>query len=321
MRTLTAFTADEAAQIKRHLATRVGEMMGRKFEEGDWSFVYCRAKGIPQQGWSNLHIDVMHKGLGVEHKMLCVGEGKSLLTYAGTSLMHPSATRSIRIASTRVKPEVAMREVFDQYRRLIEQRTAKVAESTSRRSVDMRTGWLIWERSLTEFLYFEVPMLSPDPAKFWAEWHETAARGARKPSKNLWIYEKGSNKKRYSVTTNAGIKIQPYFDIPSPKDPNLYFFRVQGEEISRTRILIWISAAAARDLKTILGRLDSYSLSNAIVQAAKHADGAKTEGKHQEELAMPIQITKEAYLTLTNKWSGVSDEHRIRLFIQTLRAA
>jgi hypothetical protein len=94
---------------KRVLATRVAQMMGRKFEEADWSFAYCTAKNIPEQKWSNLHIDVMHSGLGVEQKMLCVGEGKPLMSYAGTTQMHPSATRSIRIVSTDVQPEVAMR--------------------------------------------------------------------------------------------------------------------------------------------------------------------------------------------------------------------
>ena len=45
-------------------------MMGRKFEEGDWAAVYCTAKNIPNRGWSNLNIDVIYNGLGVEHKML-----------------------------------------------------------------------------------------------------------------------------------------------------------------------------------------------------------------------------------------------------------
>ena len=44
-------------------------MMGRKFEEGDWADVYCTAKNIPNRGWSNLNIDVIYNGLGVEHKM------------------------------------------------------------------------------------------------------------------------------------------------------------------------------------------------------------------------------------------------------------
>src|SRR5438309_1435125 len=119
MTTLPAFSSDEKGIAKRLLASRVAQMMGRKFEEGDWSAVYCRAKGIPDQGWSNLHIDVVHDGLGVEHKMLCVGEKKPLMGLAGTTLMHPAATRSIRIASTEIDADHAMRDVLEQYRHLI----------------------------------------------------------------------------------------------------------------------------------------------------------------------------------------------------------
>ena len=45
------------------------------------------------------------------------------------------------------------------------------------------------------------------------------------------MYEKITKQKRYSVTTSAGIKIQPYFDVPPPNDQNLYYFRVQSEPI------------------------------------------------------------------------------------------
>src|SRR2546425_7095566 len=86
------------------LAAQVAFMMGRKMEEADWSSVYCRAKGIPERGWSNLSIDVMCKGLGVEHKMLRVSSDTPMKSRCGTSQMHPSATRSIRIASTDVDP-------------------------------------------------------------------------------------------------------------------------------------------------------------------------------------------------------------------------
>jgi len=294
-------------------------MLGRKFEEGDWAYVYCQAKGIPESTWSNLHIDVMHNGLGVEHKMLCVGEGKSLMTYAGTTLMHPAATRSIRIASTDVAPEDAMQDVFEQYGSLIDQRSARVQEKSHDGSADMRTGWLIWERSLTEFLYFEEPMVPPNADNFWAEWHESPAKGVRKPSKNLWIYEKATNKKRYSVTTNAGVKIQPYFDIPAPNDPNLVFFRVQGEELATGRILIWISKTTARELGSLLGQLDVNTLSIAITEAAASAGQVAGDERVGEELAQPLEITKEAYSLLVTAWSGVSDEHRAQLFLQTIR--
>ncbi|HOU15241.1 MAG TPA: hypothetical protein PKZ84_19215 [Anaerolineae bacterium] len=66
--TRPAFSTVELMAAHRFLASRVAVMMGRKFEEGDWAYVYCAAKGISNEGWSNLHIDVMHGALGVEHK-------------------------------------------------------------------------------------------------------------------------------------------------------------------------------------------------------------------------------------------------------------
>jgi hypothetical protein len=319
MTTLPVFSVNEKGLAKRLLASRVAQMMGRKFEEGDWSAVYCRAKGIPDQGWSNLHIDVVHDGLGVEHKMLCVGENKSLMSFAGTTLMHPAATRSIRIASTEIEASDAMRDVLEQYRRLIEQRTARVAEAAGKGAADMRTGWLIWERSLTEFLYFEERMAGPDYRDYWAEWHETPARGVRKPSKNLWIYDKATNKKRYSVTTTAGAKIQPYFDVPAPNDPNLLFFRVQGEEIAPGRVLIWVNASTARELHLLLEKLKQSNVSDAIIKASDVAAAAEAGEGIEDDLAQAIEVTTDAYAMLVAKWGGVSDEHRAQLLIQTLR--
>ena len=55
MTTLRAFSILQARKAKVLLAAKVANMMGRKFEEGDWSEVYCKAKDIPDSGWSNLH--------------------------------------------------------------------------------------------------------------------------------------------------------------------------------------------------------------------------------------------------------------------------
>jgi hypothetical protein len=94
-------------------------MMGRKMEEGDWAEIYCRAKNIPLSGWSNLNLDIMHDGLGIEHKMLCYRSKPDLAVAAGTRLMHPSATRSFRMPASSVDPNQAMREVLIQYAELI----------------------------------------------------------------------------------------------------------------------------------------------------------------------------------------------------------
>lgn len=326
MTTLSSFDAAERETAKKLLATTVALMMGRKFEEGDWSTVYCQAKGIPEQSWSNLHIDVMHAGLGVEQKMLCVPEGRSLMSYAGTTLMHPSATRSIRIPSTDVDAHSAMEDVFRQYADLIGQRTRRVAEHTAHANPDMRIGWLLWERSLTEFLYFEEPMIAPDPADYRAQWEEKASRGSRKASKNLWIYERATGKKRYSVTTAAGVKIQPYFDVPSPDDPNLVYFKVQGEEVPGTdRIRIWLSSSTVRELRSALGLgsnapLSAEMLGRVISESAAQASQSEVVAGDEANLAHPVEIARNAYSLLVSAWDGVSDEHRMQLLVQTLRA-
>ncbi len=139
-KTLPAFDEEQKQLAHSYLATTVAYMMGRKFEEGDWADVYCRAKGIPNEGWSNLGIDVSHGGLGVEHKMLCVRSKKSMLDHCGDRLMHPSATRSIRISDVDGNPTEVARDVLRQYAELIEERQKTVAVNSPNGRSDMRTG-------------------------------------------------------------------------------------------------------------------------------------------------------------------------------------
>jgi hypothetical protein len=259
MPTLQAFTAKERETVHLLLAMTVAFMMGRKMEEGDWSSVYCRAKGIPEKGWSNLNIDVMYQGLGVEHKMLRVPPDSPMQSYCGTSQMHPSATRSIRIASTDADPNEVMSDVFKQYADLLRLRREKIREDFPQKQPDLRTGWLLWQSSLTEVLYFEEEAVAPDAKDFFAEWKDSGG-GSRKASKNLWVYEKATGRKRYSVTTAAGAKIQPYFDVPPPNDPNLYLIRVHGEEVAPGIVRIWVAASTARELKSLVGDLSPSAL-------------------------------------------------------------
>jgi hypothetical protein len=253
-KTLPAFNADEYASAHQLLAIRVAYMMGRKFEEGDWAHVYCGAKGIPVKGWSNLNIDVSFGTLGVEHKMLCYRSRLDLREACGTSLMHPAATRSIRTPPTTTDADVAMADVLGQYAELISQRTEKVRDESGGLTPDMRIGWLLWQESLRQFMYFEEEMLAPNASDYWAQWVDSGG-GARKKSRNLWIYERGSDKKRYSITTDAGAKIQPYFDVPPPNDPNLYHFVVIGETIAVGMVRVWVTDSTYEDLTRLLGDL------------------------------------------------------------------
>lgn len=319
MQTLQSFSSDEKEFLKTILATKVASMMGRKFEEDDWSACYCRAKNIPKHGWSNLNIDVMHNGLGVEHKMLCVAPNRTLLEFAGTSLMHPSATRSIRVQSTDHDPNETMKDIFRQYHELIELRTQKVLTTTDTGNADMRTGWLLWERSLSEFLYFEEPMYAPNPDHFYAEWNERPARGARKASKNLWIYENITGQKKFSVTTSAGAKIQPYFVVPAPSDNNLIYLKVQGEYLPNGMVQVWITPSTIRELTRILGNTDISELSDVILSLPSSIQDANTTIDDNNQLATPILLTVAAYEKFVTELGGVSDEHRAQLLLQRLR--
>lgn len=296
-------------------------MMGRKFEEGDWSYVYCRAKGIPETGWSNLKIDVTHGNLGVEHKMLCYRSDTTLAQAFGTTLMHPAATRSIRIPSLDTDPNDAMRDILTQYAELIQARRAKVQEqNTTGKPVDMRTGWLLWQESLRQFLYFEEPMSEPNPNLYKAEWVERQSGGGmRKGSKNLWIFEKLSGRKRYSVTTSAGAKIQPYFDVPPPDDPNVYLFTVIGEQLTIGRIRVWLTPGTAKELERLVGSLDSDAVSEAVLSTIKKTTNVEPSQVTVDEAGASVILREDAYRALVTACPGVSDEHCFRLLLEQLQ--
>jgi hypothetical protein len=293
-------------------------MMGRKLEEGDWAEVYCRAKGLPNRGWSNLNIDVMHEGLGVEHKMLCYRSDANIARACGETLMHPAATRSIRIPTGRVSADRAMRDILRQYADLIEQRTAKVREQAPQGAhTDMRTGWLLWQDSLRQFLYFEERMSVPNPDDYTAEWVESGG-GSRKGSRNLWIYSRATGRKRFSVTTSAGAKIQPYFDVPPPNDPHVYIFTVIGEVINDGQVRCWIARTTWQDLEQVLGDVNSQTITAAIHQHLAELPPAEA-GPILQDPAQPLDISAETYALLRSRLPGVNDDHCFQLLVRLLR--
>jgi hypothetical protein len=316
--TLPAFTLGQKTKAHALLAAKVAYMMGRKFEEGDWAEVYCKAKDIPVKRWSNLNIDIMHEGLGVEHKMLCYRSDVDLGEAFGQTMMHPAATRAIRVPPTNVDPDKAMREIFQQYAALIQQRSEKVRETASAGNhPDMRTGWLLWQESLCQFLYFEEPMLAPDPKNFYAKWHDSGG-GPRKASRNLWVFDKETGHKRYSITTAAGAKIQPYFDVPPPNDPNVYLFTVIGEVIGVGMVRVWLTIATFRELKRVLGDFDTAKLSQFVLRKLEGVSPSLIVRGGDEPAAETIILTAEAYSRLKAVFPGVNDDNSFQLFLEFL---
>lgn len=313
VKTLKVFSDNELEIAKDILSAKVATMLGRKMEEGDWDFVYCNAKKIPESDWSNLNIDVNHDGLGVEHKMLRVTKSGSLLNECGTTKMHPAGTRSIRIPNES-DPNKAMVDILNQYNDLIDYRTNAVIANSDKKSADMRIGWLLWKDSLDEFLYFEEEMSKPDPVSFYAEWNVTPARGSRKSSRSLWIYQKDTGKKKYSVTTTAGAKIQPYFDVPAPNDENLYHFIVQGVHVAGGLVKVWLTRSTAKYLELLLGSLDPEVVSQAIDNFDPCKDIDQTGVTVAEMIAVPVLIKESSYEKLKALYTPISDEYLLQQF-------
>lgn len=353
--TVPAFSPEEYERAKLYLATTVAAMMGRKFEEEDWAKVFAAAKGFSASAWSNFDIDVMHGNLGVEHKMHGQDGASSLLACCGRSLMHPAGTRAFRFPTQLEDPTLAAREVLRQYGRKIAERTQVVetinayhhshmsrSEAISTLTAtgmgrekaqalipheripigsatdgpDMRFGWLIWRRDLAEFLYFEQPMTIPQPEDFVGVWNERQTRGRRLPSRNLWIYRESTGIKEYSITNAAGAKVQPYFTVPPPGDPNLYHFHIQGELASNDLIRVWLTFETAEGLKSLLGDLSPDSVARFVRDNLLDSNAQSRPARAAfEPLAVEILIPTECYELLRSDDHSVSDEHAFRLLL------
>lgn len=293
-------------------------MMGRKLEEGDWAHVYCKARSIVIPDWSNLNADVTISGLSLEHKMMRRSESQPIKEHCGTDIMHPALTRRVSLPRTG-SADNAMRSVIADYQRVLDERHSKAAAISNGAPVELRSGWLLYESSLSEFLYFEEATKNLNPDEHRATWSEREVKGegGRRANKNLWIYDRKTGRKVWSVTGGgSGTKIQPYFTVPPADDPNLCYFRVQGEPAVGEKVRVWITEPTAYNLRRILGSLESNLVSDAILKASSTAPTlASTE---TNEPVQELLILQPAYVALKEKFPGVSDEHCFQMLCKRL---
>jgi hypothetical protein len=296
--------------------------------------------------------------IGVEHKAMSRTTKQPIKDSCGTTLMHPAGTRAIRIpqeqdptlAARNILKQygdiIARRrilvEVVNRFHHGVLSRDQAIASlqaqipNTSKTSAekriplqkqpmteelmepDLRIGWLLWQDSLREFLYFEEPMLAPDPDKYIATWNIRQGSGSRKGSRNLWIYEESTGEKHFSVTTEAGPKIQPYFSIPNPNDPNLYHFVVQGEYTGDDMVRVWLTPTTATLLKAALGSLEPATIAKAIETVCIEGKIQQETGQVFSSLAVEVSVPASAYSKLKSIFDGVSDEHNFKQLLDTL---
>ncbi len=162
-------------------------------------------------------------------------------------------------------------------------------------------------------------MIAPNPDDYFAEWNRREARGARKGSTNLWIYEKDTRQKKFSVTNEAGSKIQPYFDIPPASDPNLYILTVIGEYINLDEVRVWVTRSTIRELEHVIGSIDTDSISKLILDTTKKITSNKDALYLPSENVIPLVLKASAYAALTASLPGKSDEHCFQQLVHFLK--
>lgn len=313
---LPAFTNNERESLHALLAAKVAAMMRRKMEEADWTEVYCLAKGIPYAGWSNRRIDVAHDGVGVEHKMLAYYGKKDISSACGETWMHPSSTRCIRLPAYSTPPDDAMRIVVAQYRKMIAGHAKDVRATKPKAAPDVRTGWLIWQSELRQFLYFEEQFKAPNPANLYAKWNKSRSTAGS----SLWVYDRRTDKKVFSVTgSDAGAKWQPYFTIPGPRDPYLYMFSVIGEVIGTDVVRCWITKSTLEELRRLLGSVTTEKVSAAIRNTLSPLPVVEQGGPLVSEPAVPLRLSVRTYELLRSRLPGVNDDHCFQLLIQAIK--
>jgi hypothetical protein len=162
-------------------------------------------------------------------------------------------------------------------------------------------------------------MVAPDPGDFQAEWRDSGG-GRRKASRNLWVYDKQTGQKRYSITTEAGAKIQPYFDVPPPTDPNVYLFTVIGEVIDAGFVRVWLTAATHRELTRIVGDISDKGLSSFVLRQLEGVTPRITAHDGAGQVAEAVILSVEAYTRLKEIFQGVNDDHSFQLLIESVEA-
>jgi hypothetical protein len=222
---LKAFTPRQLEAVSKGLQNLAMQLTcvpgGCKVEEDYWARIYRDAKGVGKDSWSNLSFkDYIHEGLGVEWKLL---RRSSPHKDQGRCIMHPAATRTIDYDPSETA-ENCKQVILSQWAERITEFKERVrATSPDRNTADIRWGVLLWSPKFDEYLYFEEEILVPVPSDFYAVWHNGNHRG--KPTRNLWIYERETNVKKFSVTLpKNGAKIQPYFNIPTAEE-GAYLFK------------------------------------------------------------------------------------------------
>lgn len=187
-------------QSLRLLSSRLREMGRTTLDESDWSRIYARAAGAPPQKPSNLTLnDYLHDGVGIEWKFLKRAKPGDMLG----KRISTCATRVVTVNGDWAA-DYAKDSVLEQWGGLVEDFRARAG--------DIKWGIVLYNGTFKDYLYFEKPIDTPDPALYTGQWDVTQTRG--KATLSLGIYN-GAGEKEFAITLpKHGSKIYTYMSVP-----------------------------------------------------------------------------------------------------------
>ena len=265
---LSVFSKKQLEQLKQEWVRAISKIGMTKLEEEHWTEVYCKVLGIKESGFSNLFgKDIEFQDRVIEMK--CIKKEYPF----PKRIMHPSLTRRVREWSTEDPPHVSMKTVIDGYNTLIKD-TFDEKEA--------RWGLLVYSPTLSHASYFEYPIRCLDLHSLTAEYHVSKQNNSRRGTTNLWIYQ--NNKKIMSVTSqNAGMKIQPYFNVPVSCE-NRYDLFMGDVGIPLSQEYAYFVNKIASELKMSPGELIKKSLDQEDLIKAQYASEIIVKPESVEEL-------------------------------------
>jgi len=200
---LPVFTDDQFNLLTSVWIQKISRIGMNKLEEEHWTDVYCAALGIPQSGFSNIFgKDTEHGDSVIEMK--CIRKDDP---FSPGRIMHPALTRRVAEWSSDDPPETSLRKVVQSYNTLIE---------STFKGKKARWGLLVYSPCLSKATYFEYPIRILDISQLRAEYSSRKGSSSRNSTINLWVFQEDT--KIMSVTSpKAGMKIQPYFEVPHPQ--------------------------------------------------------------------------------------------------------
>lgn len=222
-----------------------------KIREEHWISIYRAAHGVVGNRPTTKPMgDYYFQGKAIEFKVKGVSEP---IKCQGEKLSHV-ITRVVEWneKAAEEKSKIDVLKQLETHEDLLYSLAENSADEVSGIEPVARYGVLLYNPTLEEFLYSEQDIEKLNPASFYAEKHNGS----------LWIFERESKIKRFSITGHThGAKIQRYLDVPEVGKGS-YYFKVENDGSKP----IWLSPETYNTLSTMAGTRTADEFITALLE-------------------------------------------------------